>query len=95
MACILRSECNFLNGYFRCLILIVKMMRGIHTFRMDRMSEITKCNPWSTKLYPYPSLTWKMETYLELEGKLGPKPGPNPKPSHHQAPAFLPKVTTP
>ena len=93
MACILRPECNFLNRYFRCLLPLetvdvevkVKMIRGIHTFRRDRMSQIIKCNPWSTKLHPYPSLFQKIKTYLELEGKLGPKPSPQtqtqPQPS--------------
>ena len=37
------------------------------------------CNPWSTRLHPYPSLIRKMKTYLELEGKVGPKPRPQPQ----------------
>ena len=80
----LRPECNFLNRYFRCLLPLetvdmevkVKMMRGIHTFRRDRTSQVIKCNPWSTRLHPCSSLIQKMKTYLELEGKLGPKPRP-------------------
>ena len=38
--------------------------------------QIMKCNPWSTKFCPYPSLIQKRKTYLdlELEGKLGLKP---------------------
>ena len=87
MDCILRPECNFLNRYFRCLLPVemvdvevkVKMMQGIHTFQRDRASQIIKCNPWSTRLHPYPSLIWKMKAYLELEGKLGPKPRPQPQ----------------
>ena len=87
MACILRPECNFLNGYFRCLLPMetmdmevkVKTMQGIHTFLWDRTSQIIKCNPWSTGLCPCPSLIQKMKTYLELEGKLGPKPRPQPQ----------------
>ena len=86
MAFILRPEFNFPNGYFRCLLPLetvdievkVKMMRGIHTFRRDRTSQIIKCNSWSTKLCPYPFLIQKM-TYLELEGKLGLKPRPQPQ----------------
>ena len=84
MACILRPECNFLNGYFRCLLPVetvdvevkVNTMRGTNTFRRDRTSQIIKCNPWTTKLYPYSCLIQKMKMYLELEGKLGPKPRP-------------------
>ena len=81
MACILPSECNFLHGYFRCQLPVemvgveikVKTMQGIHTFRRDMTSQLIKCNPWSTKLHPHPSLIQKMRTYLELEGRLGPK----------------------
>ena len=51
----------------------VKMMQGIHMFRRDRTSEVFKCNPWRTKLCPYPSFIWKLKTSLELEWKLGPK----------------------
>ena len=39
----------------------------------DRMCQIIKCNPWSTSLCPHPTHIKKMKTYLELEGKLGPK----------------------
>ena len=82
MACRLCPECNFLHSYLKCLLpakivdveLKVKMMQGIHTFKQDRTSQVIKCNPWSTRLHPYPSLVRKIKTYLELEGRLGPKP---------------------
>ena len=48
-------------------------MQGTHTFRRDRMCQIIKCNPWSTRLWPHPTIIRKMKTYVELEGKLGPK----------------------
>ena len=81
MACILQPECNFLHGFFRCHLLVetvdvevkITSMQGIHTFRKGRVCQIMKCNPWSTRLYPHPTLIKKMRTYLELEGKLGPK----------------------
>ena len=84
MACILRLEYNFLNGYFGCLLPVemvdvevkMKTMQGIHVFQRDRTSQIIKCNPLSTRLHPYPSLIQKMKMYFELEGKLGPKPRP-------------------
>ena len=87
MACLLHLQCNFLHGYFRCQLPVetvdvevkVQMMQGIHTFRRDRTSQVIKFNPWSTRLCPYPSLIWKMKTYLELEWKLGPKPRPQPQ----------------
>ena len=81
MACILWPECNFLHRFFRCCLPVetvdvevkITSMQGIHTFRRDRMCQIIKCNPWSTRLHPHPTLIKKMRTYLELEGKLGPK----------------------
>ena len=53
MACILRTKCNFLNRYLRCLLPLetvdievkIKMMRGIHMFRRDRTTQVIKCNP--------------------------------------------------
>ena len=53
MACILKPECNFLHGYFRCLLPIetmdvevkIKMTRGIHTFRRDQTTQVISCNP--------------------------------------------------
>ena len=48
-------------------------MWGTHTFRRDKMCQIIKCNPWSTRLCPHPTIIKKMKTYLELERKLGPK----------------------
>ena len=89
MACILKPECNFLHGYFRCLLPLemvdvkvkMKMMRGIHTFKRDRTTQVISCNPWCTRLHPYPSLIRKMKMYLALEGKLGPQPQPQLQPN--------------
>ena len=85
MACILKPECNFLHGYFKCLLPIeivdvevkIKTMRGIHMFRRDQTTQAISCNPWSTRLHPYPFLNRKIKTYLELEGKLGNQPCTN------------------
>ena len=82
MACILQCRCNFLHRSFRCCLPVetvdvevtVTSMQGIHTFRRDRTCQIIKCNLCSTRLHPHTSLIEKMRTYLELEGKLGPKP---------------------
>ena len=81
MACILQPECNFLHGFFRCHLPVetvdvevkITSMQGIHMFRRDRMCQIIKYNPWSTRLHPHPTLIKKMRTYLELEWMLGPK----------------------
>ena len=82
MACILQPKCNFLHGFFRCHLPVemvdvevqITSMQGTHTLRRDRTCQIIKCNPWSTRLHPHPTLIKKIRTYLELEGKLGPKP---------------------
>ena len=81
MACILQPKCNFLHGFFRCHLPVetvdvevrITSMQGTHAFRRDRTCQIIKCNPWSTRLHPNPTLIKKMRTYLELVGKLGPK----------------------
>ena len=103
MACILRPECNFLHGYFRCLLpaemvdveVEVKIMHGIHMFWRDRTSQIIKYNPWSARLHPYPSLIQKMKMYLELEGKLGPKPKPQPQTQPQPSTSAPPQNTNP
>ena len=84
MACILRPEWNFFNGFIRCLLPVdvevkVKMMQRINMFWRDRISQIIKFNPWSTRLCPYPSVIQKMKTYLEIEGTFGPKPRLQPQ----------------
>ena len=92
MACILQPKCNFLHIFFRCHLPVetvdvevkITLMQGIHMFRRGRMCQIIKCNPWSTRLHPHPSLIKKMRTYLELEGKLGPKSRQQPQPQQNQ-----------
>ena len=77
MACILMPQCNFLLGYFRCLLLEetidvevkVKTMKSIHMFRRDCTTQIISCKPWSPRLCPYPSLVRRMQAYLELKGQ--------------------------
>ena len=79
MACILKPECNFLHGFFRCCLPIeavdiemrITIMQGTHVFRRDRTSQLIKCTPWSMRLCPNPTIIKKMRTFLELEGKLG------------------------
>ena len=52
----------------------VKTIRGFHTFRRDHTTQVISGKPWSPRLHPYPSLIWKMQIYLELEGKNGNQP---------------------
>ena len=50
----------------------------------ERTNISIKCNPWSTRLCPHPSLIKKMRTYLKVEGKLGPKPRQQPQPQQNK-----------
>ena len=101
MACILQLEYNFLCGFFRYHLPVKKVdvevrvtsIQGTHTFRRNRLCQIIKCNPWSTRLQPHPTLIKKMKTYLELEGKLGPKFQPQPDQSRPTQPNTNPHVS--
>ena len=82
MACMLQPECNFLHGYFRCQLPVevvdmevkITSMQETHIFRKDRMTQLIKCTPWSSRLCPHPTTIKKIRTYLEVKGKLGPIP---------------------
>ena len=43
----------------------------MHIFRRDRMMQLIKCTPWSTRLCPHPTIVKKMRTFLEVENKMG------------------------
>ena len=100
MACILQLECNFLHCFFRCCLPMetvdvevgIMSMQGTHMFRRDRTCQVIKCNPWSTRLCPHPTIIKKMKTYLELEGKLGPKPQPQSNQFRNVQPSTNPCV---
>ena len=84
MACLLQLECNFLHGYFRCQLPVevadvevkITSMQGMHIFWRDWMTQLIKYTPWSMRLYPHPTIVKKMQTFLEVEGKMGPIPQP-------------------
>ena len=100
MACILQPKCNFLHGFFRCHLPVetvdvevrTTLMQGTHMFRRDRTCQLIKCNPLSTRLCPHPTIIKKMKTYLELEGKLGPKPQPQSNQFRSPQPDTNPQV---
>ena len=50
----------------------VTSMQGTHIFKRDRTTQLTKCIPWTTKIYPHPTIIKKMKTFLEVENKMGP-----------------------
>ena len=84
MACLLQPECNFLHSFFRCkppvevvdVEVKITLMQGTHIFRRDQTTQLIKCTPWSTRLYPHPTIIKKMKTFLEVGGKMGPIPAP-------------------
>ena len=79
MAYLLQPECNFLHGYFRCWLPVevvdmevkITSMQGMHIFQRHRTTQLIKCTPWNTRLYPHPTIMKKMKTFLEVEGKMG------------------------
>ena len=80
MACLLQPECNFLHGFFRCKLPVevvdvevkVMSMQGTHIFRRDRMTQLIRCIPSTTKLCLHPTIVKKMKTFLEVENKMRP-----------------------
>ena len=80
MACLLQPECNFLHGFFRCKLPVevvnvkvkVTSMQGTHIFKIDRMTQLIRCVPWTTKLCPHPNIIKKIKIFLEVENKMGP-----------------------
>ena len=86
MACLLQPECNFLHSFFRCKLPVevvnmevkITSMQGTHIFRRDRMTQLIKCTPWSTRLHLHPAIIKKMKAFLEVEGKMGSIPVPAP-----------------
>ena len=81
MGCPLQPECNFLHGFFICKLPVevvdvevkIMSMQGMHIFRRDRMTQLIKCTPWTTKLCLHPTIVKKMKTFLEVENKMGPR----------------------
>ena len=73
MAHNLAPQCNFLYGFFQCNLpedtidveIMVRTMKGIHTFKKDSNNQTSSCSPWGLQVHPFPSLMKKMEIYLE------------------------------
>ena len=80
MVCLLQPECNFLHRFFRCNLPVevvdvevkVTSMQGMHIFRRDRTTQLIRCMPWTTKLWPHPTIVKKMKIFLKVEKKMGP-----------------------
>ena len=89
MVCLLQPECNFLHGFLRCKLSVevvdvevkITSMQGTHIFRRDWTTQLINCTPWSTRLCPHPTIIKKMKTFLEVEGKMGPVPASQFRPS--------------
>ena len=50
----------------------VTSMQGTHIFKRDRMTQLIRCMPWTTKLHLHPNIIKKTKTFLEVENKMGP-----------------------
>ena len=80
MACLLQPECSFLHGFSRCKLPVevvdmevkVMSMQEMHIFERDRMTQLIRCMPWTTKLCPHLNIIKKVKTFLEVENKMGP-----------------------
>ena len=64
MACNLAPQCNVLYQFFQCQLLednideeiMVRTMKGIHTFKKDCNNQISSCSTGSLQVHPFPSL---------------------------------------
>ena len=73
MACNLLPSCSFLYTVLSCQLLkdiidielMVRTLKGIHTYRRDCNIQTSSCSPWSSQVHPFPSLIKKMEAYME------------------------------
>ena len=67
------QNCSILFCYFSCnlsedtidVIVTIHTLKGIHTFRKDCTTQISKCSPWGSEVRPFPSPRKKMKDYLE------------------------------
>ena len=73
MVCDLEPTYNFLFEFFLCTLpedtinvdLTIHTLKGIHTFREDRKTQISRCSPWGMEVKPFLSLWKKMKDYIE------------------------------
>ena len=94
MACILRPECNFLNGYYRCLLPVdmvdvevkVKTMQGIYMFLGGQNIEDHQVQPLEHKTPSLPLTFPKDENVFGTRGQAW---------SQTQAPTADPSVKNP
>ena len=42
----------------------IHTLRGIHTYKKDRSSQVNKYSPWGTEITPFPSLKKKMMEFM-------------------------------
>ena len=73
----LRAQCNFAFHNFSCALpedmidieVTIWMVDGIHTYKKDRMTQVTSYSPWSRQLKPLPSLRKKITKYEEEKNR--------------------------
>ena len=77
MACLLQQECNYLDGFFRCKLLRevvdvevkITSVQGTHIFRQDRTTQVIKCTPWNTRLFPNPTMIKRWKPFWKWKGR--------------------------
>ena len=64
--------CDLVFGYLRCNVLkdtiniYVKIctLRGVHTHKKDRSSQVNNYSPWRSEITPFPSLKKEMSEFM-------------------------------
>ena len=65
-------QCYLIFGFLKCAIpedrmnvsLKVCIVKGIHTFKKDYKSQISKCSQWGAEVQTYPALRKKMTQFM-------------------------------
>ena len=72
MAWALTVQCHLVYQFIKCALpgdtidvdLKVHTLKGIHMFKKDYKSQISKCSPWRAEVQPYPFLKKKMVEFI-------------------------------
>ena len=93
MASEMKHACDFVFGFLQYTLpmdtigveLMVRMVKGIHMFRQDHMTEAATYRPWIRWMKPFPSLQKKIKAYKEKRNENSPFL-PNPSSSQKSIP---------
>ena len=70
--------CNFIFGSIRTGLLtdtvnvelMVRMVKGIYTYKRDHTAKYTVFSPWSRTIIPFPSLQRKIQAYQDENNQM-------------------------